>query len=176
MYSPTVEKLIKIFAKFPTIGPKTAARFVFYLIKTPKAEIVQLVETIATLKNKTKTCSACQRAFEPEIDTEKKCSICSSIKRQNGQICLVEKEVDLEALEKTKSYLGTYFVLGENASPLKEDEGVLESKTQILLQRIKDENIKEIILALNQTIEGQHTSLWLKRKLEATKIQVTQLG
>jgi recombination protein RecR len=176
MYSPTVEKLIRLFAKLPTIGPKTAARFVFYLIDAPKTEVIQLIEAIAELKNKTKACQTCQRAFEPTSEIEKNCSICSDQKRHNSQICVVEKEVDLETIEKTKNLQGTYFILGSNISPLKEDEKDLENKLKILLGRVKAEDITEIILALNPTSEGQHTSLWLKRKLSPLDIKITQLG
>ncbi|MDD5146593.1 MAG: recombination mediator RecR [Candidatus Pacebacteria bacterium] len=176
MYSPAVEKLIKLFSKLPTIGPKTAARFVFYLIDAPKTEAIQLIEAVAELKNKTKTCQTCQRAFEPTSETEKNCLICSNQKRRNSQICVVEKEVDLETIEKTKNFQGTYFILGSNISPLKEDEKDLQNKIKILLERVKTESIKEIILALNPTSEGQHTSFWLKRRLSPLDIKITQLG
>jgi recombination protein RecR len=176
MFSPSIDKLIKLFAKFPTVGPKTAARFVFYLINSPKSQAQQLVSAIADLKNKIKTCQLCQRAFEPQEPNSLQCAICFNPKRHNGQVCLVEKEIDLETIEKTNSFKGIYFVLGSNLSPLKEIQRSLENELKILLQLLEAENISEVILALNPTTEGQHTALWLKRQLGGSGVKITQLG
>jgi len=92
MYSKTIQKLIDLFSKFPTVGPRTAARFVFYLIKTPKQEIERLMESIQELKEKIKLCPLCFRSFEGEIELF---PIFSYTKRDKNIICIVEKEVDL---------------------------------------------------------------------------------
>jgi recombination protein RecR len=167
MYSKTIQKLIDLFSKFPTIGPRTAARFVFYLIKTPKEEIEKLIKSIEELKDKIKLCPLCFRSFEGEQEI---CPICSDPKRDKSVICVVEKEVDLESIEKTKKYNGLYFLLDKNG------EGI-EQRIEKLIERIKkDEKIKEIILALNPTTEGKTMSLFIQRKLKNLGIKTTQLG
>ena len=182
MYSKTIQKLIDLFSKFPTVGPRTAARFVFYLIKTPQEEIEKLIKTIEELKEKMKICSLCFRSFEGEGEL---CPICSNPKRDKAVICIVEKEVDLESIEKTKKYHGLYFVLDK-----KEEE--IEQRVEKLIERIKGEpafaraptsaeattgkSAGEVILALNPTIEGKTTSLLIQRKLKNLEIKTTHLG
>lgn len=176
MYSKTIQKLIDLFSKFPTVGPRTAARFVFYLIKTPKQEIEKLIESIQELKEKIKLCPLCFRSFEGEKEL---CPICSAPKRDKDIICIVEKEVDLESIEKTKKYNGLYFVLGGIISGFNKDEKKeeIEQRIEKLIERIKqDKEIKEIILALNPTTEGKTTSLLIQRKLKDLEIKTTHLG
>jgi len=176
MLAPTVEKLIKIFAKFPTIGPKTASRFVFYLLQSPTLITDELIEAIQNLKNKTKVCSWCFKIFENE--TSQLCEICANASRDKNTICIIEKEIDLEAIEKTSTYKGLYFILGGILPILKKEapEQLLESRLATLIERIKSNGIKEVILAINPTLEGQNTILWLKRKLEGCNIKTSQLA
>ena len=176
MFSPTVQKLITLFSKFPTVGPRTAARFVFYLIKTPKEKVDELIKSIQELKTKIKICPRCFKSFEGEDEF---CPICSDPRREKSIICLVEKEVDLEALERTGKFKGLYFVLGGTISGFekKREKERIEERIKKLRERIeKGEKIEEIILALNPTPEGQNTSLWLQRKLADIKVKITQLG
>ena len=195
MYSPAIEKLINLFSKFPTVGPRTAARFVFYLLRTPKEKVEELIKSITELKEKIKICSLCFNVFETQSKEKEFCPICSDPKRDKSTICIVEKETDVEAIEKIKKYKGLYFVLGGVISGF-EKKGVkeeIESRVNKLINRIKGETsfasastkastdakalvdksadkkaseVKEIILALNPTIEGEDTSLWLERKLK----------
>ncbi len=161
MLSPSIEQLIKIFAKFPTIGPKTAGRFVFYLLQSPATINDDLIEAIKELKAKTKTCSWCFKIFENE--TSQLCEICANPMRDKSIICVIEKEIDLEAIEKTATYKGLYFILNNNVEKL--------------CDRIKSAHeIKEIIIAINPTQEGQNTILWLKRKLEGCNIKISCLA
>ncbi len=162
MHSPTTEKLIKLFSKFPTIGPRTAARFVFYLTKIPASEKNELIQGIKDLQEKTKICSWCFKAFEGENEL---CAICSDPRRDKATLCIVEKEIDLEQIEKTHSFNGLYFILDN-----------LEQKTPVLINRIQSNGIKEIILAINPTPKGQHDILKLLRQLKPLKIKTTQLG
>lgn len=178
MYPPSIEKLIKLFSKFPTVGPRTAARFVFYLIKQDKEKTKELIKTLEELKDKTKTCFFCFNSFESE-EEQKLCPICADPTRNKSVVCLVEKEVDLEALEKTGKFKGLYFILGSTLSGFNREEQKkrLEERLEKLIERIRDKKeTKEIILALNPTAEGQTTFLWLKRKLEPTGVKLTQLG
>lgn len=158
MYSDSVEKLIELFSQFPTIGKRTASRFVFYLTKQNKETINNLITAIKELEEKTKTCSLCNKIFEGE---QKLCEICSNKGREKETLCVIEKEVDLETIEKTKTYKGLYYIYND-----------LDS----IIERIKKDSLKEIILAFNPTTEGIKTTLFLKRKLEPYNIKVSQLG
>lgn len=176
MLSPTIENLIKIFSKFPTIGPKTAARFVFYLLQSPALTSDELIKSIQNLKNNTKFCPMCFKVFEN--NASQFCEICSNTYRDKSIVCVVEKEIDLEAIEKTATYKGLYFILGGVLPILKKEiaEQTLDSRLAKLAERIKNNGIKEIILAINLTPEGQNTILWLKRKLNECNIKISQLA
>ncbi len=170
MYSPAIQKLIEQFSKFPTVGPRTAARFVFYLLKLPKEEISRLSESISSLQKKVKLCSFCFKPFEGENNL---CEICSDVSRDKTTLCVVEKETDLETIEKTRKYHGLYFILGGTVSKLtKEDIEKLRIKE--LQERIG--NVKEIIIATNPTTEGEATALYLERLLKPLNVKTTRLG
>jgi len=176
MFSPHIQKLIDIFSKFPTVGPRTAARFVFYLIKTPTEKVEELIRAIEELKAKIKTCPLCFKSFEDEGEF---CSICQDKIRDKTLICIIEKEFDLEAIEKTGKFKGLYFILGGTISRLEKPKQKEEVEKRIdkLIERVKKDQIKEIILALNPTIEGQNTSLLLQRRLKNLGIKkITRLG
>ncbi|MCL5010671.1 MAG: recombination mediator RecR [Patescibacteria group bacterium] len=178
MYSKSIEKLIKLFSKFPTVGPRTASRFVFYLIKKPADEIKELTETIEELKSKIKICSLCFKSFEPE-NSEELCSICADTRRNKEVLCVVENEIDLETVEKTRQFKGLYFILGGVLPVLKKEneQKTLEANVEKLCDRIKiTHEVKETILALNPTPEGKNTALWLKRKLEGAGVKISELG
>jgi len=170
MFSPSIEKLIKLFSKFPTVGPRTAARFVFYLLKIPKEQVEELIDSIKELREKIKVCPLCFNSFEAQLKEQEICPICSNPKRDKSLICVVEKEIDLEAIEKTKNYKGLYFILGGVISSLAREEHRkrIEDRVNQLIKRLKEpeSTVKEVILALNPTPEGEQTILWLKRKLE----------
>ena len=172
MYSPLIEKLIKIFSKFPTVGPRTASRFVFYLLRLPKEEIDDLISAIFTLQNSVKVCSLCFNPFEGEGEL---CEICKNPGRDKSLICVVEKETDLDSIEKIKRYKGLYFILGATLSSLKKDD-IKKIKTEELLKRMKDPQVKEIIIATNSTTEGEATALYLERTLKSSGKKITRLG
>ncbi|MDO8559323.1 MAG: recombination mediator RecR [bacterium] len=182
MHSPSIQKLIEQFSRFPTVGPRTAARFVFYLLKLSKEEIGQLSESISSLGKKVKLCSFCFKPFEPFDTAQGKsivCEICSDARRDKTTLCVIEKETDLETIEKTKKYRGLYFILGGTVSKLmKEDIEKLRIKE--LQERI--ENVKEIIIATNPTTEGEATALYLERLLKplaiarGNPVRITRLG
>ncbi len=176
MLSPSIEQLIKIFAKLPTIGPKTAARFVFYLLQYPSQTSDELIKSIQDLKIKTKVCPWCFKIFESE--TSQLCEICANPSRDKSLVCVVEKEIDLEAIEKTATYKGLYFILGGVLPVLKKEgaEQTLDNRLSQFVEKIKQNGIKEIILAINPTLEGQNTILWLKRKLGGYNIKISQLA
>ena len=111
-YPPTIQKLIKLFSKFPTIGPKTAARFVFYLLRLDKEEVNNLASSITALHKKIATCELCFSAFETGADV-KICEICADKSRDKNILCIVANETDLLSIEKTKQFKGLYFILGQ---------------------------------------------------------------
>jgi len=181
MYSPTIQKLIDLFSKFPTVGPRTASRFVFYLMNKSKAEIEELINSISNLKKNVKICPLCFNSFEPSTSSGQEgkfCEICSHPSRDKGLLCIVTNEIDLQALEGTKKYQGLYFVLGGTVSRLKKAD-IEKLRIKELQSRIKNQEIREIILALNPTSEGEATRLYLERlikNLPAFKGRVTRLG
>ncbi len=192
MFSPFIKKLIEQFTKFPTIGPRTASRFVFYLLKAPKEEVKQLSKTIFELQEKIKTCFFCFNSFEPvstfastkvPVVSDNVCQICSNPTRDRTLLCVIEKEIDLIALEKTKKYKGLYFVLGGTITGSTQ-EALKKIRTQELIKRIKDPvnfhiskaNFKEIIIAINPTIEGIATAMYLERMIKPLNKKITRLA
>jgi len=154
------------------VGPRTAARFVFYLLKLSEAETTELATAISTLKDKVKSCSFCFNFFEGEGEL---CEICNNPRRDKSILCIVEKETDLIMLEKTKKYLGHYFILGGTVSRLKKED-VNRLRTNELSERAKKPEIKEIIIATNPTSEGEATALYLERILKPLNKKTTRLG
>ena len=172
MTSQIIQQLITAFSKFPTIGPRTAARFVYYLIRLPGQEVKELIINIRELKEKIKLCILCFNPFEGEKDI---CGICDDKTRDRSILCVVEKEPDLEAIEKTKNYKGLYFILGGTVPVLKKSDAK-KIRTQELSKRAKESEIKEIILAINPTTEGEATALFLERLLKPLNKRITRLG
>ena len=164
MFSPTVAKLIKIFSKFPAVGPRTATRFVFYLMRLPKNDLNELLNSISEFRKTIKICRLCFNPFEGEAEI---CPICQNPNRDKSLLCLVENETDLSAIEKTKKYNGLYFILGQ---------GIKNLRTKELLELIKNPQIKEIILALNPTINGEAFILHLERLLKPLGKKITRLA
>ena len=173
MYSKTIEKIIDLFSKFPTVGPRTASRFAFYLLSLPKEEIEKIISVIRDLKNNVKICPSCFSHFEGEKEL---CEICSNPNRDKSILCLVANDIDLKAIEKTKKYQGLYFVLGGVISRMKKKE-VENLRIKELEDLIKKRlEIKEIILAFNANSEGESTTLYLERLLKPLNKKITRLG
>jgi recombination protein RecR len=172
MYPKTIQKLIELFSKFPTVGQRTATRFVFYLLKKDRNEIEEISKAILDLKEKVKFCKICFKPFEGEGEI---CEICSDKTRDRSLLCIVEKETDLEAIEKTKKYRGLYFVLGGPISAIKKEE-LKKLRIKELEERVKDKKLKEIIIATSLTTEGESLALFLERKLKNSGKKITRLG
>lgn len=172
-YPPSVKKLIDIFSQFPTVGPRTAARFVFYLMGKEKKETDELISAILELKKNIKLCQFCFNPFEGAGEL---CEICSNPARDKSLLCIVEKESDLAALEKIKKYKGYYFILGGTVSRLKK-ENIEKLRSKEVEERIKNNpEIKEIIIAINPTSDGEATTLYLERLLKPYNKKITRLG
>jgi len=178
MYPKSIQKLIDLFSKFPTVGPRTAARFVFYLLKLSKEEIGNLISAVAKLKENVKLCKLCFQPFEPSTSSGQEgefCEICKNPARDKSLLCIVEKESDLVSIEKIKKYNGLYFVLGGTVSTLRKKD-VEKLRLDELKERAKKPEIKEIIIAINPTTEGEATTLYLERLLKPLGKKITRLG
>ncbi len=170
MYPPVIQKLIDLFSKFPTVGPRTAARFIFYLIKLPQEKFDELLDSITNLRKAIKICSFCFNPFEDSDETL--CPICRNNSRDKILLCIVEKETDLISIEKTKKYKGLYFILGGTIN-LKKDSKI---RIEELKERIKNSDFQEIIIATNPTTEGEATALYIERELKPLGVKITRLG
>jgi recombination protein RecR len=165
-----IEKLIKAFKKFPSVGPKQAERFTMYIMRADISEIKSLIDAITDLKNTIKLCSKCNNYTDSEI-----CDICLDEKRDKNFLCVVETPFDIVAIEKTKIYNGLYFVLGSYIIPHSSNNEFF-SRFEMLKNRLKNEKIKELIIALNTTTEGQTTSLYLKNNLSGYVEKITRIA
>lgn len=165
-----VSRLIEEFNKLPGIGPKSAARLTYYLLRMPKEEVLALAEAIIAVKEKTVLCSSCQN-----ITDSNPCAICSSQERDHSIICVVKEPLDILALERTGQYKGLYHVLHGVISPM-DGVGPDDLKIKELLHRLKSDSVKEVILATNPNLEGEATAMYLHRLLSPLGIRVTRLA
>jgi len=168
--SEPLQIAIEEFSKFPGIGKKTAQRLSLYLLKKPIGEVEKFIESIYNLKYKLKFCSVCFNITEFDV-----CEICSSPKRDNSIICIVEEPSDIIAIERTNEFNGVYHVLSGVLSPLS-GVGPESLKINELLKRLKTQEVSEIILALNPDTEGDATSLYLGKLLQPLNIKVTRIA
>ncbi len=163
-YPEAIQNLIDKLSSLPSVGPKTAERYVFYLLKKSNEDLKNLAEAISELKNKTTLCDSCGAITETNP-----CLICADQNRQTDTLCIVENTQDFLAIEATKQYTGKYFILGGLINTI-EDVKPEDLKIEQLLKKLKTDNIKEIILALNFTLEGETTTLYLNKILKDYKI------
>jgi recombination protein RecR len=177
MYPPSIQKLINFFSEFPGVGPRTATRFVFYLLKKEKSKVKELALAILDLKKKIKFCEFCFKPFEArENSPQTLCEICSNPLREKKLLCIVANEIDLEAIEKTKKYKGRYFILGGTIPALKKAD-FEKLRIKELEKRLKENpEIEEIILAFNPNTEGEATTLYLERILKPYNKKITKLA
>lgn len=185
MYPRSIQKLIEIFSSLPGVGPRTAARFVFYLLKSPQSKVQELVQAVQNLQKEIRLCKFCFNPYEVTEDQDETglCLICRNPSRERLLLCVVEKESDLQALEKTKKYNGLYFILGGTVGSLRKED-MQSVRAQELKARIEspgqfglaDAIFKEIILATNPTTEGEATALYIERVLKPLGIKTTRLG
>ncbi len=178
MYPSVIEKLISCFSRLPTVGPKTATRFAFHYLSSPSEEVDDLIESLKELQKSVGFCSIC---FRSVLKSEKLCSVCENKKRDHEVICVVEKETDLVSIEKAGEYKGIYFILGGTVSPLKKND-FKKVRGEELKKRIKNPSefdlpkIKEVIIATNQTTEGEATAIYISRILEDAEVKITRIG
>ncbi|MCI0784409.1 MAG: recombination protein RecR [Chloroflexi bacterium] len=163
-------RLIEEFYRLPGIGPKSAQRLAYYLLRMPAADAHSLAEAIVEVKDKVTLCSVCQNVTE--VDP---CRMCTDSARDRSIMCVVEEPLDILALERTGSYHGLYHVLHGAISPM-DGIGPDDLKVRELLDRLRDGETKEIILATNPNLEGEATSMYLSRLIGPLGLRVTRLA
>ena len=165
--SALLEKAVSEFSKLPGIGRKTALRLVLHLLRQDEQHVEGFAEAITTLKKEVKYCSSCHNISDSEM-----CNICADTSRDPSVVCVVENIKDVMAIENTVQYKGQYHVLGGIISPI---DGIGPSDVEIasLINRVKEKQIKEVILALSATMEGDTTNFYIYRKLESLNIKIS---
>ena len=165
-----VARLIEEFHKLPGIGPKSAQRLTYYLLRAPAEEARALAEAILEVKEKTVLCSVCQNIADSDP-----CAICSNPERDHGAICVVEEPLDILALERAGAYKGLYHVLHGVISPM-DGIGPEELKVQELLSRLRSGDVREVIMATNPNLEGEATAMYIARLISPLGVKVTRLA
>jgi recombination protein RecR len=169
-YPKAIQNLIETFSKLPGVGPKTAERYIFYLLKQDAEELQKFAQGIAELKEKITICQNCLAVAD-----ENPCHICNDKKRDDSIICVVSNTRDMLAIEAIKQYQGVYHILGGSLDSI---SGIGPDKLNIkqLLEKIKKSNTKEIILGLNPNFSGEATSIYLTKIIKPFKIKVSRLA
>lgn len=165
-----VTQLIEEFHRLPGIGPKTAQRLTFYLLRAPKEQSEALASAVLQLKEKIVTCSICSNIAE-----ENPCAICRDEGRDRSLVCVVEEPLDVLALERTREYHGLYHVLHGAISPV-EGIGPEDLKIRELVQRVEAGGVTEVIVATNPGMEGDATGMYVQRQLAPSGVKVTRLA
>jgi recombination protein RecR len=169
-YTESLNRLIEEFEKLPGVGPKTAERLAFYILKAEPAEAMKLSKAISDVKNKIKRCKICYNLSEQAV-----CQICSDTRRDKEMICVVEQPKDIINLEKTGTCKWVYHVLGGHIAPL---EGVEPGDLTIdkLVERVREGGVKEVIMATNPNMAGDGTALYISSLLRGSGVKITRLA
>lgn len=167
-----VSRLIDAFSRLPGIGPKTASRLTYYLLKASDAESGELAQALLEMRSGTSLCSVCFNITERGTDP---CGICRDDSRRAGPICVVEAALDVVAIERSQAFRGRYHVLHGALSPV-EGIGPDDLRIEELVKRVGQGGVEEVILATNPTLEGEATALFLRRRLEGTPLKITRLA
>lgn len=169
-YTKPLAQLIDQFQKLPGIGPKSAQRMAFFMLKMPLSEVEKFATTLVEAKKQIKYCHICFN-----MSSQDPCEICSSHKRTKNTICVVAETKDLTAIEKTHEFKGMYHVLQGLISPI---DGITPEDLRIkeLLQRVADDEVKEVIFAINPSVEGDATTLYLSKLLKPFGVKLTRIA
>ena len=170
IYPKAIATLIEQFQKFPSVGPKSAQRMAFYLLRMPLSEVQKFAKSMVEAKENTRTCEICFN-----LSSSSPCEICSSERRDRSTMCVVAETKDLIAIEKTNEYNGLYHVLQGLISPM-DGIGADDIRIKELLNRLTDEGVKEVILALSPSVEGEATSLYLSKLIKPFGIKISRIA
>jgi recombination protein RecR len=169
-YPAPVARVIEELRRLPGIGPKSAQRIAFQLLRTPREQVLRLAESLGSLLDAIHTCARCHAFTDLEV-----CSTCTDPGRSDRTICVVEGPHDLVAVEKTRDFKGRYHVLHGALSPL-QGVGPDELRIASLIDRVRAGGVQEVILATSPTVEGEATAAYLARLLHPTAVRVTRIG
>ena len=169
-YVAPLANLIDCFSRLPGIGKKTARRLAFHVLNSPMEEASTFAEAILNAKKNVKYCSICQNITEKDV-----CEICENEKRDRSTICVTETARDVISIEQTHEYNGLYHVLHGAISPM-DDIGPSDIKIAELLLRLKDDTVKEVIMATNPTVEGEATAMYIARLIKPLGVKVTRIA
>ena len=167
-----IQNLIDAFSRLPGVGPKTASRLTFYLLRSPENISADLADALNVLKSGTGLCQRCFNITEAE---RLECEICTGQERDQSVLCVVEEPLDVLAIERTDGFHGRYHVLQGALSPI-EGIGPEDLKIRELLERLQTEEIREVILATNPSMEGDATAMYLRGQLMPLNIRITRLA
>jgi recombination protein RecR len=174
----SIQKLTEFFSELPGIGPRQAKRFVYFLLTRNSEYLAQLTRLISELKKDISVCASCFRFFQ-DTQHNNLCDICRNPNRDRSSLMVISRDVDLENIERSRSYTGLYFILG-GAVPILEKNPDTRVRSKELLQRVEKDNLKEIILAVNATPEGENTADYIEGILRPYttqhSIKVSHLG
>ena len=165
-----VQQLIDEFARLPGVGPKSASRLTFYLLRAANDQALDLAEALSDLKRRTQFCSICFNITEDDP-----CLICEDEARDEQLLCVVEEPLDVLAIERSRAFHGRYHVLHGAISPV-EGIGPEDIKVDELIRRVQQGEFVEVILATNPTLEGESTALYLQRRLAESDVKLTRLA
>lgn len=170
MLPHSIQNLINQFSKLPSVGPRTAGRYVFWLLKQPDVDLQKFGQLITTLKTDLKTCKNCFNYANEDL-----CVMCSSPKRDHSVICVVEEALNIIPMERTEKYQGLYHVLGGTINPPK---GITPENLRIqeFITRVRNNGVKEIVIATSPTTYGDATALYLVNALKSFPIKITRLA
>jgi recombination protein RecR len=169
-YTESLSRLIEEFGRLPGVGPKTAERLAFHILKAGQSEALALAEAIKDVKTKIKRCQICDNYSEEPV-----CQICSDPRRDKSMICIVEQPKDVIALEKTGACKWVYHVLGGHIAPL---EGIEPESLTIdkLVERVRSGDVKEVIMATNPNMAGDGTALYISSLIKSAGVKITRLA
>ena len=170
MYAGPVQELIDQLGRLPGVGPKSAQRIAFYLLKLPREDAERLARSIQEVKERISFCRRCYNVAEGEL-----CSLCLDDRRDPTVVCVVEEPRDIVAVEKTQEFHGLYHVLQGAISPI-EGIGPEQLRVKELLSRLEPEGVTEVILCTNPNLEGEATAMYLARLLKPLGVRVTRIA
>jgi recombination protein RecR len=170
VFAGPIQDLVDELGRLPSIGPKSAQRIAFYLLKIAKEDALRLAHAIVEVKERTRLCERCFNVGEGEL-----CAICADSRRDGSIVCVVEDPRDIVAVERTREYRGTYHVLGGALNPI-EGVGPEQLRVRELVSRIETDEVTEVILCTNPNLEGEATAIYLARLLGGGSVRMTRIA
>lgn len=170
MNGPEIETLVRLLAKLPGLGPRSARRAALQLLKKRETALLPLIDALSAAAEAVKTCTTCGN-----LDTRDPCAVCADDKRDRGLVCVVEDVADLWAIERTAGFRGVYHVLGGTLSAL-DGRGPQDLNIASLVERCAGGRVREVVLALNATVDGQTTAHYVADRLAASGAEITRLA